>query len=410
LLPAHPAYVVYTSGSTGQPKGTVIPHAGVANRLAWMQAAYGLGARDRVLQKTPFGFDVSAWELFWPLLTGATLVMARPGGHLDPAYLASVIQDERISVVHFVPSMLSAFLQEPALREPAVAGCAVLRAVICSGEALTSDLARQAEELLGAPVCNLYGPTETTVDVTATAGGATEGAPLPIGTPIWNTRVYVLDKRLRVVPPGVVGDLYVAGVQLARGYLGRAGLTAGRFVACPFGPPGTRMYRTGDLASWNRTGELMFRGRADDQVKVRGSRVEPGEVEAVLASDARVAQAVVVAREDRPGDVRLVGYVVPATGAIADGAALRGMVAGALPDYLVPSAVMVVDGLPLTVNGKVDRTALPPPIYAPTAEESKEPTSPLEEILCGAFEAVLGVERVAAAMTSSSLMPDSPTW
>src|SRR5216683_3066549 len=393
LLPAHPAYVIYTSGSTGQPKGTVIPHAGVANRLAWMQAAYGLGAGDRVLQKTPFGFDVSVWELFWPLLTGARLVVARPGGHLDPPYLARVIQDERISVVHFVPSMLRAFLREPALREPVVAGCTVLRAVICSGEALTADLARQAEELLGAPVYNLYGPTETTVDVTATAGGATEGAPLPIGTPIWNTRVYVLDERLRVVPPGVMGDLYVAGAQLARGYLGRAGLTAGRFVACPFGPLGARMYRTGDLASWNPAGELVFRGRADDQVKVRGFRVEPGEVEAVLASDERVAQAVVVAREDRPGDVRLVGYVVPSAGAAVDGAALRGMVANALPDYLVPSAVMVVDGLPLTVNGKVDRTALPAPVYASAAEESKEPASPLEEILCGAFAAVLGVER-----------------
>src|SRR5216683_1206072 len=397
LLPAHPAYVIYTSGSTGQPKGTVIPHAGVANRLAWMQAAYGLGAGDRVLQKTPFGFDVSVWELFWPLLTGATLVVARPGGHLDPPYLARVIQDERISVVHFVPSMLRAFLREPALREPVVAGCTVLRAVICSGEALTADLARQAEELLGAPVYNLYGPTETTVDVTATAGGATEGAPLPIGTPIWNTRVYVLDERLRVVPPGVMGDLYVAGAQLARGYLGRAGLTAGRFVACPFGPLGARMYRTGDLASWNPAGELVFRGRADDQVKVRGFRVEPGEVEAVLASDERVAQAVVVAREDRPGDVRLVGYVVPSAGAAVDGAALRGMVANALPDYLVPSAVMVVDGLPLTVNGKVDRTALPAPVYASAAEESKEPASPLEEILCGAFAAVLGVERAGAA-------------
>ncbi len=307
LRPENPAYVIYTSGSTGRPKGVVVPHAGIVNRLLWMQAEYGLTADDRVLQKTPSSFDVSVWEFLWPLLTGATEVLARPDGHKDPAYLARLIRDRAITTVHFVPSMLQVFLQEPAAGE-----CASLRRVLCSGEALPPDAVAQFGRVLDAELHNLYGPTEASVDVTSWRT-STEDSSVPIGRPVWNTRTYVLDAALRPVPPGTPGELYLAGVQLARGYLGRAALTAERFVADPFGTPGARMYRTGDLARFRPDGVLEFLGRGDEQVKIRGFRVEPGEIAATLSAHGDVAHAVVVAREDRPGDVRLVGYVVPAT-------------------------------------------------------------------------------------------------
>ncbi|SES38167.1 amino acid adenylation domain-containing protein, partial [Lentzea xinjiangensis] len=307
LSPDSPAYVIYTSGSTGKPKGVVVSHAAIVNRLAWMQAEYGLGADDRVLQKTPSGFDVSVWEFFWPLTEGATLVIAAPEGHRDPAYLADVIVAERITTVHFVPSMLHAFLEHPR-----AARCVNLRRVICSGEALSPELEALHARTLGVPLHNLYGPTEAAVDVTSwacdpDAGGGT----VPIGRPVWNTSVYVLDAALRPVPVGAVGDLYLAGVQLARGYLNRPALTAERFTADPFGQPGTRMYRTGDIARWRPDGALEFLGRADDQVKIRGFRIELGEIESVVASHPGVAQAAVVARGERDGDKQLVAYVVP---------------------------------------------------------------------------------------------------
>jgi amino acid adenylation domain-containing protein len=298
LRPAHPAYVLYTSGSTGRPKGVTVPHEGIVNRLAWMQHAFGLRPADRVLHKTPSGFDVSVWELLWPFAGGAVMVVAEPDGHRDPAYLTRLIQGERVTVAHFVPSML-----RPFLGEPAAAACASLRAVICSGEALPAALAGQFRALLpAAALHNLYGPTEASIDVTARPCAADEAAPgdlvvsdpvvsgtVPIGRPVWNTAVYVLDAALRPVPPGVTGELYLAGVQLARGYAGRPGLTAERFVACPYGTPGARMYRTGDLASWTArdgggSGELSYRGRVDGQVKLRGNRIELGEVEAALAA------------------------------------------------------------------------------------------------------------------------------
>ncbi|WP_425549677.1 AMP-binding protein, partial [Actinomadura keratinilytica] len=246
------------------------------NRLLWMQDRYGLGGSDRVLQKTPAGFDVSVWEFFWPLITGAGLVMARPGGHQDPAYLVEAIEREQITTVHFVPSMLGAFLPEVAPGR-----CGGLRRVVCSGEVLPAELVAEFHRRLpGVELHNLYGPTETAVDVTFRPCPPEESASvIPIGRPVWNTRVYVLDSSLQPVPVGVAGELYVAGVQLARGYLKRAGLTAERFVACPFGS-GERMYRTGDLARWTRDGEVEYLGRADDQVKVRGFRIELGEIEA----------------------------------------------------------------------------------------------------------------------------------
>ncbi|MET9663648.1 amino acid adenylation domain-containing protein, partial [Streptomyces sp. NPDC006510] len=243
--PANPAYVIYTSGSTGRPKGAIVPHEGIVNRLLWMQDHYRLTAEDRVLQKTPSGFDVSVWEFFWPLITGATLVVARPEGHKDPVYLAELIREQAITTTHFVPSMLQAFLAEPA-----AARCTGLRRVICSGEALPATLRDRFYATFDGPsdigLHNLYGPTEASVDVTWWACGPEDKTPaVPIGRPVWNTRVYVLDAGLRPVPPGAPGELYLAGVQLARGYLGRAGLSAGRFVADPFGGAGGRMYRTG---------------------------------------------------------------------------------------------------------------------------------------------------------------------
>ncbi|MGW7587203.1 amino acid adenylation domain-containing protein, partial [Kitasatospora sp. NPDC054769] len=353
--PQSPAYVIYTSGSTGRPKGVVVAHDGVVNRLAWMQEDYGLTSSDRVLQKTPVGFDVSVWEFFWPLTTGATLVVARPDGHRDPGYLAEVIRAEGVTVTHFIPSMMQVFLLEPAART-----CTSLRAVFASGEALSPELRDAFLRDLGVPLHNLYGPTEASIDVTAwecVPGTAT----VPIGGPVGNTRVYVLDAALRPVPVGVPGELYLAGVQLARGYLNRPGLTAERFVACPFGEAGARMYRTGDLARWREDGTLDYLGRTDDQVKVRGYRIELGEIEAAVLGQPGVAQAAVIVREDVPGDKRIAAYIVPAADAEIDTAALRGTLATVLPEYMVPSAVVLLDALPLTVNGKLDRRALPAP-------------------------------------------------
>ncbi|WP_254886101.1 non-ribosomal peptide synthetase [Streptomyces sp. NA02950] len=389
LLPAHPAYVIYTSGSTGRPKGVVVPHAGIVNWLTWLQGAYNLTAADRVLQKTPLGFDVSVREFFWPLLQGATVVVAKPSGHRDPGYLAELIQRERVTIAHFVPSLLQVFL-----REPAAGACTGLRAVFCSGEALPSDVAGQFRNVLDVPLHNLYGPTEASVEVTAwTCDSDTSRSSVPIGRPVWNTQVYVLDAALRPVPPGVAGELYLAGVQLARGYLERPGLTALRFVANPF-TPGERMYRTGDLARWNAEGQLEYLGRTDDQVKIRGFRIELGEIEAALTVHPSVAQSAVVVREDHPGDKRLVGYLVPASGPEgADTAVMRRHLQGVLPEYMVPSALVVLDALPLTVNGKLDRRALPAPDYQ-AADGGRGPSTVQEELLCSVFGEVLGVPQV----------------
>ncbi|MEU1618655.1 non-ribosomal peptide synthase/polyketide synthase [Streptomyces sp. NPDC005722] len=388
LLVDHPAYVIYTSGSTGRPKGVTITHRGLVNRLAWMQDAYRLTSGDRVVQKTPFGFDVSVWEFFWPLVEGATLVAARPGGHRDPGYLAALIRREQVTVAHFVPSMLQVFVAEPAARE-----CVSLRAVVCSGEALPAALRDQFHAVLPIPLHNLYGPTEAAIDVTAFTcePGADAGGGVPIGRPVWNTRVFVLDAALRPVPAGVAGELYLAGVQLARGYLDRPGLTAERFVANPYGQPGERMYRTGDLARWNTGGQLEYLGRTDDQVKIRGFRIELGEIEAALLAHPSVTQAAVVVREDRPGDKRLAGYVVAAGD--ADVAQMRARLAQVLPEYMVPAAILVLDALPLTVNGKLDRRALPAPDYA-AAVTGRGPSTVQEEVLCALFAEVLGLPSV----------------
>ncbi len=379
VTPDHPAYVIYTSGSTGRPKGVLMSHAGIVNHLAWMQAAHPLAAGDRVLQKTPSSFDVSVLEFFRPLIAGAALVIAKPDGHRDPAYLRETIRSEAITVLYVVPAVLDGIL---GLSEE---DCPSLRQVFCGGEALTAALAERCAKTLTAELVNLYGPTEVAVDATA---HVVTGAPVPIGAPVWNTRAYVLDGRLSPVPPGVPGELYLAGAQLADGYLHRGGLTADRFLADPFGGPGTRMYRTGDLARWRPDGVLDYLGRTDEQVKLRGLRVEPGELAAVAAEHPGVHEAAVVLREDRPGDQRLVAYFA----GDADPDELRDHVAAFVPQHLVPSAFVPLPGLPRTPNGKLDRKALPAPDFAVTT--TREARDDREEILCGLFADVLGVERV----------------
>ncbi|MGW4446749.1 non-ribosomal peptide synthase/polyketide synthase [Streptomyces sp. NPDC004682] len=381
--PLHPAYVIYTSGSTGRPKGVTVPHTAIVNRLLWMQDAYELGADDRVLQKTPAGFDVSVWEFFWPLITGATLVVAPPEAHKDPARLARLVREQGVTTAHFVPSMLRAFLDEPT-----AANGTVLRRVFSSGEALPAPLAARFHRVLpDTALHNLYGPTEAAVDVTAHEVRP-DRVTVPIGRPVWNTRAYVLDAGLRPVPPGVAGELYLSGVQLARGYLRRAALTAERFVANPFDAPGTRMYRTGDLARWTVDGELEYLGRTDHQVKLRGFRVEPGEIEATLAAHPSVAHATVLLRDEH-----LVAYVVPSGDGEPDSALLRAHTATTLPDHMVPAAVVTLDALPLTPNGKLDRAALPAPDFAAEVTDTRPRTS-REETLCALIAGVLGLERV----------------
>jgi amino acid adenylation domain-containing protein len=385
------AYVMYTSGSTGTPKGVTVPHGGVANLLGWMQAEYHIEAADRVLHKAPFGFDASVWELFWPLAQGAQLVLARPGGQGDPEYLAGLIAAAGVTTVQFVPAMLEAFV---AAADPGA--CASVRRVFCAGGVLPGRLAARFTQRFAAALFNRYGLTETTVDSTAWACTGDSADDPPIGSPAANTRVFVLDRWLEPVPAGATGELYISGAGLARGYLGRAGLTGERFVACPFGA-GERMYRTGDLAKWTPGGQLVFAGRADEQVKIRGFRIEPGEVQAVVAACPGVAQAAVTARQDTPGDVRLVAYVVPDDGLDGDGGLpgeVREFAAGRLPEYMVPSAVVVLAALPLTPNGKLDKAGLPAPDRVVRTREKEEDVEALEGYICEVFADVLGVESV----------------
>ncbi|MDN3354915.1 non-ribosomal peptide synthetase [Actinomadura sp. DC4] len=384
LPPQHPAYVVYTSGSTGRPKGVMVPHDAIVSRLSWMQGEYALRPSDRVLHKASISVDVAVWEIFWPLLTGAAVVVAEPGGHKDPVYLASLIREKRVTTAHFVPSMLEVFV-----RTPEIAGCRSLRRVLCGGESLPGELADRFRAVSDAELHHLYGLTETVVDVTSWRCTPGDGPRVPIGRPVWGTRVYVLDDRLRPVRPGAAGELYVAGAGLARGYLDRPALTAERFVACPCEGPGERMYRTGDLVRRSAAGNLEYIGRTDHQVKIRGYRVELREIETALTDQPGVARAAVVVREDHPGDRRLVAYAV--ANRDADPARLRQALAQTLPDHMTPAAVVVLDAFPLTPNGKLDRAALPEPEFATTDRSSR---TPVEEILARLFAETLHLGRV----------------
>ncbi|MEU7892143.1 amino acid adenylation domain-containing protein [Nonomuraea sp. NPDC049152] len=380
-----PAYLIYTSGSTGLPKGVVVTHRSIVGHLAWAQDLFAMDARDRMLQQASASFDASVWQIFWPLCSGAAVVLAEPGGHVDPAYLAGLIRDRRVSVLDIVPSMIRAFLAtDEVTRDPGWA--ASLRRVFGGAEALTGELARRWRELTGVPVDNAYGPTEATVQVTWWDGDEDGGETVPIGRPVWNTGLYVLDVCLR---PAAEGELYVSGDQLALGYHGRLPLTAERFVADPFGPPGTRMYRTGDLVRLSHDGALEYVGRTDHQVKIHGNRVELGEVEARLAALEGVAEAVVVAR-DHGEATRLIGYAVPERDAVIDGARLRAALAAALPAPMVPSAVVTLEKLPLTINGKLDREALPVPEVAPRSVRA--PRTGRERLFRDIFAEVLGTE------------------
>jgi amino acid adenylation domain-containing protein len=400
------AYVIYTSGSTGKPKGVMIPHRGIVNRLTWMQKQYPLTSDDRVLQKTPFSFDVSVWEFFWPLLTGAGLVVCEPGRHGDSRYLVELIDSERVTTLHFVPSMLSQFLADPEVEKPLS-----MRRVICSGEALPAAVQERFFMRLKAELHNLYGPTEASVDVTYwKCLRAEDHRAVPIGRPIANTQMYVLDQHLNAVPVGVKGDLYIGGVGLGRGYQNRPELTAEKFIPDRLGTEaGQRLYKTGDLARYRADGSLEFLGRSDFQVKVRGFRIELGEIEGALQSHEGIKEAVVVARAGTEGDHRLVAYLVPSGESAPGISELRGYLQERLPSYMVPAQFITLAQMPLSKNGKVDRKALPEPgKERPEIEEQYVEASNAEEkVLAEVWRQVLGVERVGVHDNFFNLGGDS---
>ncbi|MFI8568651.1 amino acid adenylation domain-containing protein [Rhodococcus sp. NPDC078407] len=386
LDPDNAAYVLFTSGSTGRPKGVVVSYRSIANQLAWLESEFELTSADRVLAKTPSTFDASVWELLSIVRVGGLLVVAEPDGHRDPAYLASVMQSESITVVQFVPSVLEAMLDwiGPGTTDS-------LRLTVVGGEALPASVATRFAHASGSSVRNVYGPTETAVQVLSRQVSAGDRGTVPLGDPVWNTRFHVLDSRLHPVSVGVMGELYLAGVQLARGYVGRPDLSSERFVADPFAGDGSRLYRTGDLVRRTRDGELLFVGRSDLQVKFRGQRIELGEIETALTALSSVSRAVVVVSASPVGE-SLAAYVVPAPGESVDTEVVRSALGGVLPSYMVPSAFVVLDALPLNVNGKLDRKALPDPVFE--AREFRPPTNTVEESVASVFADVLGVERV----------------
>lgn len=397
--PEHTAYIIFTSGSTGRPKGVMVGQTAIVNRLLWMQDRYPLSADDVVAQKTPCSFDVSVWEFWWPFIAGAQLVMAEPEAHRDPQAMQQFFARYGVTTTHFVPSMLAAFVAS--LDADSVAACRTLRRVFCSGEALPTELCREWERLTGAPLHNLYGPTEAAVDVSwypacGSELAAVTGSSVPIGWPVWNTGLRILDAAMRPVPPGVAGDLYLTGIQLAQGYLGRPDLTASRFIADPFAP-GERMYRTGDVARWLTNGAVEYLGRSDDQLKIRGQRIELGEIDRVMSALPDVAQAVSHAcvfnqAAATGGDARqLVGYLVSDSGLPLDTAALKARLAEQLPPHMVPVVLMQLADLPLSANGKLDRKALPLPTLG--GERSGRPPEPgMETLVATAFSQLLGCE------------------
>ncbi|MFF7238820.1 amino acid adenylation domain-containing protein [Streptomyces collinus] len=383
------AYLMYTSGSTGRPKGVVAEHRGVCNRLRWGQHEYGMTADERVLQKTPYAFDVSVHELFWPLMVGARLIIARPGGHRDSGYLVELIRRREITSVHFIPTMLALFAGEPGAGD-----CTSLRRILASGEALPPDVQnRVLRALPHVELHNLYGPTETSIEVSAWRCRPEWREPsVPIGAAVTDTQLHILDPDLRPVPDDGEGELYLAGVQLARGYSGQPGLTAERFLPDPFGEPGGRMYRSGDLAAWHGPGVADYLGRADEQLKLAGNRVELGEIQTVLNDRPEVRAGVVVATGSG-ADTRIVAYVVAAGGGL-DREALRTALADRLPAYMVPSTLVELDELPLTNSGKLDRKALPAPDRPELAVPYRAPQNPLQERLAAVWASVFGMAHI----------------
>lgn len=390
---ANLAYMIYTSGSTGKPKGAMNEHRSIVNRLLWMQEQYRLTEGDVVLQKTPFSFDVSVWEFFWPLITGARLVIAQPGGHRDPSYLVRLIQAYKVTVLHFVPSMLRVFAETSGVEQ-----CSTLRAVICSGEALPPDLVDAMHARSTAQIHNLYGPTEAAVDVTYWHCPRVDHTTIvPIGRPVANTQCYVLDDHLRILPVGFPGELHLGGIQVGRGYHNRPELTAEKFIPDPFrGEPEARLYRTGDLCRYLPDGSIEYLGRIDHQVKIRGFRIELGEIENLLAQHPNIKEAVVMAREDTPGDKRLVAYIVPRISPPPTGHEMAVHIKRTLPEFMLPASFVVLAQLPLSPNGKADRKALPKP-EAPRPRNPGahvQPTTELEKQIAAIWCEVLSVPRV----------------
>lgn len=395
----HTAYIIFTSGSTGRPKGVMVGQTAIVNRLLWMQNHYPLSADDVVAQKTPCSFDVSVWEFWWPFITGARLVMAEPEAHRDPLAMQQFFARYGVTTTHFVPSMLAAFVAS--LDGENVATCRTLKRVFCSGEALPTGLCREWEALTGAPLHNLYGPTEAAVDVSwypacGAELAAVTGNSVPIGWPVWNTGLRILDASMRPVPPGVAGDLYLTGIQLAQGYLGRPDLTASRFIADPYAA-GERMYRTGDVARWLENGAVEYLGRSDDQLKIRGQRIELGEIDRVMSALPDVAQAVANAcvlnqAAATGGDARqLVGYLVSESGLPLDTAGLKARLAEQLPPHMVPVVLIQLAELPLSANGKLDRKALPLPTLG-NEQRGRPPEAGIETTVAQAFSQLLGCE------------------
>ncbi|EAZ91849.1 non-ribosomal peptide synthetase [Crocosphaera chwakensis] len=400
----HLAYMIYTSGSTGKPKGAMNCHRGIVNRLLWMQEAYQLEASDRILQKTPFSFDVSVWEFFWPLMTGATLVVAKPEGHKDSAYLTNIIQQEQITTLHFVPPMLQVFIEEPD-----ISGCTSLKRVICSGEALPYDLQERFFAHLDCELHNLYGPTEAAIDVSYWQCQPNSTLKkVPIGRPVANTQLYILNQALKPVPVGAVGELHIGGVQVGKGYLNRPQLTAEKFINDPFSQDAeARLYKTGDLCRYLPDGNIEYLGRIDHQVKIRGFRIELGEIEGVLTQHPDVREVVVIVRQDHFDNKQLVAYVVSPLFPDDDeqvmtiegklSQALRDYLKDKLPDYMIPFAFVLLPSLPLTPNGKIDRRSLPIPTAFTRSSQQRfiPPRDGLEQQLVEIWEEILNLAPIS---------------
>nr|ALT22102.1 nonribosomal peptide synthetase [Anabaena sp. XPORK13A] len=382
------AYIIFTSGSTGKPKGIAISHQSLVNHQNWFLDCFVVNSSDVVLQKTPFSFDASVWEFWTPLMVGAKLLMATPGGHQDPAYLVKTIQTKNVTLLQLVPSLLEIIVSEGGFSD-----CSSLRLVFSGGEALKKNTWEKFKQVLPIPLINLYGPSEATIDAAFHHCQENEfNDIITIGRPIANTQLYILNNTIQPVPIGVMGELYIGGLGVARGYLNRPDLTAEKFIQSPFNPQ-QKLYRTGDLARYLPDGNMEYLGRIDNQVKVRGFRIELGEIEAVINAYPDVNQGVVIAREDIPGNQRLVAYLVTKDG--FDWPQLRNLLKLQLPDYMLPATFVVLDSLPLTPNGKVDRKALP----APEIDLSKEkefvpPQTPSEEMIANIFATVLNIQLV----------------